>query len=467
MKRNSAVKRIDGIQTPVEILVLSTSIVTDRTKVVSRFTSMHSAVTIQNWDGVVPLPAKQFSLVVVYVDLKSNMKVIVDSIFSGQPLAHVIVILPHEGEMFRDELRRLGISDILNDEWEDEDMISKIRFLELNGPSPNVLQIKKQLHTRFGTDQFVGRSREFQNVIEQIVPISESDSPTFIYGESGTGKEYTARAIHYLSNRSTKPFLPINCGAIPELLFENEMFGHERGAYTGATHLHRGLLAEDDGGTLFLDEINTLSIAAQVKLLRFMEDKIFRPLGASKFSNADVRIIAATNIELEREISAGRFREDLYYRINVLSLRLPALRERACDIPLLANHFLGMIPKGTRRHAFHLCDDAMMALSAYHWPGNIRELKNVIERAVVLARSNALTAIDMGPRIAGLATSNSDETFQGAKDRAIRNFEKEYLLSILKANGWNISRAAKSAQKDRRSFQRLIRKHGIQTAATE
>ncbi|KAA0242848.1 MAG: sigma-54-dependent Fis family transcriptional regulator [Candidatus Brocadia sp. AMX2] len=232
-------------------------------------------------------------------------------------------------------------------------------------------------------------------MIEKIPSLAWSDATVMIYGETGTGKELIARAIHYNSHRHGKPFIPVNCGALPDHLIENELFGHAKGAFTDASTAEKGLIAEAEGGALFLDEVDTLSSSAQIKLLRFLQDKEYRHLGSSKSRGADVRVIAATNSNLWYLVETKRFREDLYYRLNVLSVTLPPLRERVSDIPLLAAHFLTRYAKQNRRGLLHLSGDAMQKLIHYPWSGNVRELEGVIQRAAVLCASSVLEPEDI------------------------------------------------------------------------
>lgn len=310
-----------------------------------------------------------------------------------------------------------------------------------------------------------------------------------IYGETGTGKELIARAIHYNSHRHGKPFIPVNCGALPDHLIENELFGHAKGAFTDASTAEKGLIAEAEGGALFLDEVDTLSSSAQIKLLRFLQDKEYRHLGSSKSRGADVRVIAATNSNLWYLVETKRFREDLYYRLNVLSVTLPPLRERVSDIPLLAAHFLTRYAKQNRRGLLHLSGDAMQKLIHYPWSGNVRELEGVIQRAAVLCASSVLEPEDIdhfspcggalledsslredkkeacSPFISASDFPVTDHSLQKVKIQAIGQFERSYLTNLLIAHKGNITHAAKAAGKDRRTLQRLLRKYNLDARA--
>ncbi|HEX9429917.1 MAG TPA: sigma 54-interacting transcriptional regulator [Candidatus Bathyarchaeia archaeon] len=307
----------------------------------------------------------------------------------------------------------------------------------------------------------MGESECFLRAIEKIPRLAYADATVLILGETGTGKELFARAIHYLSSRQGKPFIPLNCGALPDQLFENELFGHAKGAFTDASSAEKGLLAEAEGGTFFLDEIDTLSPPAQIKLLRFLQDQQYRPLGSSKSLRANVRIIAATNTDLRQSVEARLFRKDLYHRINVLSLSLPPLQQRLEDIPLLAALFLDRYRNQYGRGPFHLSRDALQRLLGYHWPGNVRELEVVIQRAVIMACSPTICADDIDLPLPYQQGVLERISFREAKANAIKQFERAYLTSLLSTCAGNITHAAKAAGKERRALQRLLRKHGL------
>ncbi|MFN7980991.1 MAG: sigma 54-interacting transcriptional regulator [Vicinamibacterales bacterium] len=304
----------------------------------------------------------------------------------------------------------------------------------------------------------VGSNEAFLAELRKIPVVAACEANVLIFGETGTGKELCAQAIHNASARRLKPFVPINCGAIPHDLIENELFGHERGAFTGASHGRPGLVQDANGGTLFLDEINSLPMSAQVKLLRVLQDGSFRPLGSNRVQHVDLRIVAASNEDLHAAVQDGRFRKDLYYRLNVIPIRLPALRERRDDIPRLAQVFVERYAERTGRRVLDLSQDALAKLAAHDWPGNVRELEHVIERAVVLASSSRLRARDLS---LGADDSGEQNSFQEAKAKVVRDFERGYLRSVLSQCRGNISQAAVAAGKDRRAFWELMRKHEI------
>ncbi len=321
-----------------------------------------------------------------------------------------------------------------------------------------------QLKLKLGLEQFVGESQALIAAIRQIPKLARCDAGVFITGETGTGKEMFARAIHYLSPRAGQPFIPVNCGAIPADLVENELFGHDAGAFTGATSTTRGLIHDADGGTLFLDEIDSLPLPTQVKLLRFLQDKTYRPLGARKMCQADIRVIAASNADLEMAVRSGGFRSDLFYRINVLPLALPPLRERKEDIALLARHFAALRSRELNSPARELSPAALQKLAFYDWPGNVRELENIIQRAVVLADQPVIRSEDV--ILPGTAEITTSESFKDMKAELILRFERSYLQRLLTLHAGNITRAARAANKNRRAFWQLLRKHNLQFQRT-
>jgi two-component system response regulator GlrR len=319
------------------------------------------------------------------------------------------------------------------------------------------------LRAELGLRNLVGNSQAFVAEISKIPIIARCDATVLIGGETGTGKELCARAIHYLSPRAKQPFVPINCGAIPPDLAENELFGHERGAFTGADSNQTGLIHEANRGTLFLDEIDCLSPLTQAKLLRFLQDKEYRPLGSSKARRADVRVIAASNSDIAESVREGRLRKDLYYRLNVIPLSMVPLRERSDDIALLASHFLEVYSAALKKRVSAIDTEAISKLLLYRWPGNVRELEHVIERAVVMCESTTLTENDI--ILSESTESATPSSFQESKARVVSQFELNYIKGLLTAYRGNITRAAKAANKNRRAFFELIRKHRIDVTA--
>ena len=310
--------------------------------------------------------------------------------------------------------------------------------------------------------KLIGDSPSFAAAKTQAVKVAQYEVSVLILGETGTGKELFARAIHYLSARADRPFIPVNCGAIPLDLIENELFGHEAGAFTGASSTKRGLIQEANGGTLFLDEVDSLPLLAQVKLLRFLQDQEYRPVGSTKICHADLRVIAATNASITSAITEGKFRQDLYYRLNTIPLELPRLYERPEDIPLLATFFMKQFVKEFKKTITGFSASAYDMLLHYDWPGNVRELEHIIARAVVLSQSSTIETRDLLMSVNLAPSMNS--TFSEAKAVAVTQFERAYLHQLLTTYQGNISRAATAAQKDRRVLRDLLHKHNIEAS---
>lgn len=313
----------------------------------------------------------------------------------------------------------------------------------------------------FGSKLLIGEDSAFTDVKRRITLIAQSDSPVLITGETGTGKEMCARALHYLSQRSGRPFLPVNCGAIPVELFENELFGHQKGAFTNAWTAQSGLITEAEGGTLFLDEIETLSLPAQAKLLRFVQDQTYYVVGSPKIKRANVWIIASTNVDLLGKVHDGAFREDLFYRLAVMTLALPPLRQRPLDIPLLTAHFLKRHAKPPGLDQRQLSPRAMDAFCSYSWPGNIRQLENVVRQLIVLVEAPTIEPEHLPIPLELISIRSRNSSFQNAKVAAIEEFEKTYIAELLRIHQGNVTLAARDAKKERRTFGRLIKKYQI------
>lgn len=302
------------------------------------------------------------------------------------------------------------------------------------------------------------RSPQMENLLSQAKLVASSDASVFIQGESGTGKELLARAIHAASARNKAPFIAINCGAIPEALLESELFGHVKGAFTGAVREHKGLFQSAQGGTLFLDEIGDMPLALQVKLLRALQERVIRPVGSNSTVNIDVRVISATHRNLSEEMNAGRFREDLYYRIKVVGLEIPALSARREDISLLATAFLEHLNQKYGKQVNNFAPDAMELLIAAPWPGNIRQLQNIVEQTAVLCTTSLISATlvqkALQDDIGGI------QSFEAAR----KDFERDYLTKLLKTTNGNVTQAARLAQRNRTEFYKLLERHQLSPA---
>ena len=329
--------------------------------------------------------------------------------------------------------------------------------------------LRDQLSRQYSFDNIIGKSAGMAQVFESIRKIADTDISVIISGASGTGKELIANSIHVHSRRTGQPFVPINCGALPENLVESELFGYEKGAFTGAVRAKPGLFEEAHGGTFFMDEVGELPLPLQVKLLRVLEDGTFRRLGSTQEREVDFRLVCATNRNLEQMVDEREFREDLYYRINTFPIHLPPLRERPDDIPLLADHYLGIYAEKNDKAVDKISPEAMHLLLAHEWRGNVRELQNVIERALVLTGDDTIRPEDLPTGIVRTDHAKVGEPpqvhlslpFKEAKERLIEDFEKRYIIEILKRFHGNISRAAEHCGIDRRSLHRLLVKYHI------
>ena len=320
------------------------------------------------------------------------------------------------------------------------------------------IRLKSELENRYSFDNFIGNSNKMREVLQMISQVSSSSATVLIRGESGTGKELVANSIHYNSERNKKPFIKINCAAIPENLIESELFGHEKGSFTGASHLKKGKFEMADQGTIFLDEIGNMSLSAQVKLLRVLQEKEFERVGGYKPIKTDVRIVAATNSNLEDMVRQGRFRDDLYFRLNVFPIYLPSLRMRKTDIILLADHFLEKYSRIHKKDIKRITTPAIDMMMEYHWPGNVRELENCMERAVILCNEGAIHSYHLPPT---LQTGTKTKTLPQSLEDAVARLEKEILMDALKNAKGNINKAAKLIGITVRKFSYKAERYGI------
>jgi len=339
---------------------------------------------------------------------------------------------------------KLGAFDFITKPFKNDELLLAVKnAMEHRHLVEENRRLKKSLRERYSFQNIIGKSAPMQQVFDLISQVAPRRSTVLIQGESGTGKELVAKAIHASSGRADAPFVAINCGNIPSELLESELFGHVRGAYTGATSAKKGLFEAADGGTLFLDEVATISMEIQSKLLRVIQEREFRRLGGLENIKVDVRIIAATNMDLQSAVRQGIFRDDLYYRLNVIVIKIPPLRERAEDIPLLSEHFIKKYGEENQRESCLLESSAMKVLMDYDWPGNVRELENVIERAVVLSPGNRITA-DLFPK--NITIPLPETTVRLSADISLKervgNYEKAIILAALEKTEWNQKKAA-------------------------
>ncbi len=358
-----------------------------------------------------------------------------------------------------------GLDDFVTCPFAELDIFPRLERLiaPRQGARPTVSEGSAPPHRHFGS--MVGESQAFLEAIGKVPLLAGSDATVLVQGETGTGKDMVARAIHYQSRRNGHPFIPVNCGGLPDHLFENELFGHAKGAFTDAATAERGLVAEAEGGTLFLDEVDAMSLAAQAKVLRFLQDLEYRPLGSARCVTADVRVIAATNKNLRQMVEAKSFREDLFYRLNVLTLSIPPLRERTEDILLLAESFLAKYAAKHGRGPVTLSQGAAEKLLAHAWPGNVRELDSVIQRALLLGASDPLMPQELDVPVALAGQIDPAVSLRQAKQRTMGQFERAFLINLLRSHRGNVTHAARAAGKERRSFQRLLQKYGLGSQA--
>jgi DNA-binding NtrC family response regulator len=336
------------------------------------------------------------------------------------------------------------------------------------------LTLKQQLNLRFGLENVVGHDARMLKVFDLVEAVADSRTTVLMTGESGTGKSLLARAIHRRSPRRDRPFIEVSCGALPETLLESELFGHVKGAFTGAIADKMGRFLAADGGTIFLDEINSASPAFQVKLLRVLQERAFEPVGSDDTRTVDARVILATNVDLTQLVAEQKFRQDLYYRINVLNVKLPPLRDRLGDIPLVANHFLRRFTQETTREILGFTEAAMAAMQRYHWPGNVRELENAVERAVVLCRRPQIDVEDLPETIQThtdrplnrFAHNGADEGLPLPLEVALEGPERQIIERALKRNHWNRQATAAELDINRTTLYKKMRKYQLDVGET-
>ena len=419
-------------------------------------------------EAVERLAKKSYDLLLVDVRLQDGDGMdFLEQVRRSYPDSQVILMTGYGDADAAVEALQAGALDYLTKPLiDDELMVAIQRGLAQRQVMEENTELRRQLDKRHGLDHIVGHDPQMRRVFDVIESVADTKATVLVTGESGTGKSMIARAIHRRSRRAAKPFIEVACGALPENLLESELFGHVAGAFTGATGNKTGKFMQADGGTIFLDEIGTASPAMQVKLLRVLQELQFEQVGGDKTFKVDVRVILATNEDLAEAVAAGRFRQDLYYRVNVINLELPPLRSRKSDIPLLAQTFLNQLREDTNRSVRGFSDEAIAALEAYPWPGNIRELQNVVERSVLLGKNDLIAPSDLPREIAGAAMIRTAAARAGHKSlkEAMEEPERQIILEVLEAHAWNRNATADALGVNRTTLYKKMKRLGLEDA---
>jgi len=364
------------------------------------------------------------------------------------------------------EAIRSGAFDLLTKPLIDQELEMAIeRALSQRQMVEENQRLRKQLDMRYGMENIIGHDRRMQRIFDMIDSVADTKATILITGESGTGKSLIARAIHRRSGRRDQPFVEVACGALPESLLESELFGHVSGAFTGATGDKLGKFKQADQGTIFLDEIGTATPNMQVKLLRVLQEFQFEQVGGTKTFQINTRVILATNENLAQAVAEGRFRQDLYYRVNVINIELPALRERIADIPVLADHFLREVREDANRSVDGFSDEAIAAMQRYHWPGNVRELQNIVERAVLLGKGPIVTVEDLPKEVAAGTNLVASPAGRQTLKEALAGPERQIILGVLRANDWNRNLTAESLGINRTTLYKKMKRLGLESPA--
>jgi two-component system response regulator HydG len=383
------------------------------------------------------------------------------------PLVPVLIMTAYASVKTAVEALKAGAFDYMTKPLDIEEVKILIeKALEHYHLRTENLALKERLGDRFDFSRIIGRSGKMKTLLDTLAMVAPSDATVLIMGESGTGKEVVANAIHHNSPRAGQPFIKVSCAALPETLLESELFGHERGAFTGAVTRREGRFQLAHRGTIFLDEVGEMNPALQTKLLRVLQEKEFEPVGSARTIKVDIRVIAATNKDLTKEVREGRFREDLYYRLNVVPVTMPPLRERKEDIPPLADHFLAVYREKNRKPLKGISGKALDLLVRYDWPGNIRELENCIERAVIMAKEEMITPVDFPPQIQKLSGEKETGGFAIPYGISLEAMERELIVKTLAETGGNRTRASEILGINRRTLQNKLKEYGINVPPT-
>ena len=408
-------------------------------------------------EAKIALSVMPFNLVIIDLRLSDENGIeIMEKIIAIHPNLPIIILTAHGSIESAVEAMKKGAYSYITKPFNNEDLALHIKnALEKQKLTKEIEHLRKQIDEQHNFKPIIGNNKRMQEILEQVSKIAKTDCTVSIYGESGTAKELIARSIHHTSNRSKCPFIATNCGAIPEGLLENELFGHVRGAYTDAHESKEGLFMQADGGTIFLDEICTTSPALQIKLLRVLQEREIKPIGGTKSIKINVRVIVASNVDLQKAVNQGTFREDLFYRIHVVPIYIPPLRERKEDIPLLATYFVTEFCEVLKKDIKGFTPAALQRMLLYDWPGNIRELQNKIEHAVIMTNNTLITPDDLFTN-----TNTLKNTFNSYKD-AKERFEREYIENLLKVSNGSAIKASKFAGCSRDQIYKLIKKHKL------
>ncbi|MCS6291695.1 MAG: sigma-54-dependent Fis family transcriptional regulator [Nitrospira sp.] len=414
-------------------------------------------------EALVEAKKKMFDLAVTDLRLRGEDGLdVTEELLRIHPQLPVIILTAHGSIPNAVEAMQRGAFGYLTKPFDDKELKATIeKALSQQRMSKEIQRLKSLVKELYGLENVVARSPAMQRLFQQIAQVADSDATILLFGETGTGKEVMARVAHTNSRRSKGPFVALNCAAIPEALFESELFGHVRGAFTSAHGAKKGLFQSANGGTIFLDEIGEMPLSMQVKLLRAVQEREVREVGSELSTKIDVRIIAATNKDLGEAVKNGSFRNDLYYRISVVPLFIPPLRDRRDDIPLLAQHFLKISNQRANKDVRGFTPTALHRLMVNPWPGNVRELENAIEKAVVMTRQDMITP-DLLPSV-GVSPDTPLKPLTEAKEE----FERTYLKNVLQLTGGNISRAAQFAGRYRADFYKMLRKYGLHPSTTK
>jgi len=419
--------------------------------------------------GIEMIEKKFYDLIIT--DLKmpgvDGMKVL-EFAMSHSPDSLCIILTGYGTVKNAVEAIKLGAFDYLTKPVKmDEILVTLQRALDYRNLKMENINLRNQLKKKYKFENIIGDHERMQKVFEIVEKVADTDSTILILGESGTGKELIAKAIHYNSYRRERPFIPVNCAAIPSELLESELFGHEKGAFTNAIRTRIGRFELANGGTVFLDEIGDMNPLLQSKLLRVLQERQFERIGGIKTIKTDIRVIAATHQDLKQAVQQKRFREDLYYRLNVIPVRIPPLRERKTDIPLLAHHFLDHFNRSKKKRIRGINDEAMVSLMNYEWPGNVRELENTVERVIILVDHDIIAPLDLPEKFHALPQQESSQVVQIPEegislDTAVSEFERNLILQALVKTGWVKNKAARLLNLNRTTLIEKIKRQNLQ-----